>query len=60
MPFQRLHRVDDYAGSGIGLASAKRIVLHHGGRLWATSVPGRGATFLFTLTPVDAGRGTSA
>ena len=47
--FQRLHRVDDYEGSGIGLALAARIVRLHSGRIWAEGAPGEGATFYFTL-----------
>lgn len=51
LPFRRLHAEDECKGLGIGLASARRVVERHGGRIWATSDPVAGTEFRFTLGP---------
>ena len=59
-PFQRLHGIEDGAGSGIGLSIAQQVVARHGGKIWAEATPDKGATFHVTLHDLQVSESTAA
>jgi signal transduction histidine kinase len=55
-PFERLHRHEEYSGTGVGLTTVARVITRHGGKIWAEGTPGSGASFYFDLpVPVTTG-----